>query len=223
MTIERYKIPALIAAGLHGALFFGMTETVARPIIVKSPPGAVWNPPPGPEEPPAVPPSDTEESDPGTASAGVKPLPRAPEVVRPLTRDEPFRVPVASTPVAIDRVKDLGGHRGLPEGNGDGPEGWRGSIPDVHKLDRVPRAVVQRAPAYPEAARRAGINGRVTVQFVVDQEGSVVRAEAVEWTDPSFVDAAVRAVLGWRFQPGTQLGRKVSFRMAVPIEFNAAR
>jgi hypothetical protein len=30
-------------------------------------------------------------------------------------------------------------------------------------------------------------------------------------------------VLRWRFEPGTIGGRRVSFRMAVPIEFNATQ
>ena len=57
----------------------------------------------------------------------------------------------------------------------------------------------------------------------MDTSGRVVSAEAVRWTHRNFVDSAVRAVLLWRFEPGTIDGRKVSFRMAIPIEFVAVQ
>ena len=81
--------------------------------------------------------------------------------------------------------------------------------------------MVQRAPGYPEMLRRDGVDGSVTVEFVVGTDGRVLQAEAVKWSHREFVEPAVRAVREWRFEPGTQGGRKVRFRMAVPIEFNA--
>ena len=105
-------------------------------------------------------------------------------------------------------------------GPGDGPGSFP-SVPDIRSLDRVPRATVRPVPSYPDAMRKSGTSGSVTVEFVVDTTGRVVTAEAVRWTHREFVDPAVLAVLRWRFEPGTMNGRKVSFRMAVPIEFNA--
>lgn len=80
----------------------------------------------------------------------------------------------------------------------------------------------QPAPTYPYAMRTAGITGSVVVEFVVNMAGEVITADAVKWTHRDFVDPAVRAVMHWRFEPGTVQGKKVRFRMAVPIEFNAA-
>jgi protein TonB len=94
-------------------------------------------------------------------------------------------------------------------------------MPRVVDLDRVPRAMTQSAPEYPYSMRQAGITGSVTVEFVVGTDGTVLNAEAVRWTQREFVDPAVRAVLRWKFEPGTIDGRRVRFRMAVPIEFNA--
>jgi len=62
----------------------------------------------------------------------------------------------------------------------------------------------------------------VTVEFAVDTEGRVVRAEAVRYTHREFAEPAVRAVLKWRFEPGRRHGRVVPFRMAVPMEFGLA-
>jgi TonB family protein len=61
----------------------------------------------------------------------------------------------------------------------------------------------------------------VTVEFVVDTAGRVVSAEALRWTHRDFVDPTVQAVLRWRFEPGTIKGRKVNFRMTIPVEFVA--
>lgn len=59
-------------------------------------------------------------------------------------------------------------------------------------------------PAYPELAKRAGIQGPVNVQILVDETGKVVSAQAVKGSpmlSPAAVDAARRA----RFTP-TKLG-----------------
>jgi protein TonB len=77
------------------------------------------------------------------------------------------------------------------------------------------------SPVYPANMRRDGITGDVTIEFVVGTDGSVLTAEAVRWSRREFVDPALTAVRKWRFEPGTVNGRKVRFRMAIPIEFYA--
>lgn len=222
MNIERYKMPVIIAAGLHGALFLIMPDGSAtdipppdKTVIVGEIP--LTNPPV--EE--VVPPEDRDTSAP---AGGAKPLPGRPDVPPPLKGDEVFVVPVSHTTPSLDPVRNLKDYRGEPIGPGVGPGDLSGvDIPGVGSLDRVPRAMVQPAPNYPDALRRDGTDGAVTVEFVVDTAGRVVSAEAVKWTRREFVEPAVRAVLRWRFEPGTLDGRKVRFRMAVPIEFNASR
>ncbi len=68
-----------------------------------------------------------------------------------------------------------------------------------------------------------GIGGSVTVEFDVNTEGRVVRAEAVSFTHREFVEPAVRAVRRWRFEPGRRNNRVVPFRLVVPIEFGLDR
>jgi protein TonB len=111
--------------------------------------------------------------------------------------------------------------------NGDGPgienggPGFAGAelVNVSTDLDRIPRATVQPSPQYPEKMRKDGIVGSVTVEFDVDSSGRVYRAEATRYTNMSFVEPAVRAVLRWHFEPGRRHGRAVPFRMAVPVEF----
>jgi protein TonB len=67
--------------------------------------------------------------------------------------------------------------------------------------------------------RHKGIGGSVMVEFDVDKEGRVIRAEAISYSDREFAEPAVRAVRKWRFEPGRRDNKAVPFRMAIPIEF----
>jgi len=222
MNIERYKMPVIIAAGLHGALFLVMPETtVGHPTELVDVPKE-WAPPvndPVPVD--LTPPEESPSSEP---AGGGKPLPGIPDVPQPLRDMTAITVPITHHTPSIDPVKDLAGYRGEPIGPGVGPGDLANvGIPGIANLDRVPRAMVQPAPAYPASLRNDGVSGSVMVEFVVDTTGRVVSAEPIKWTHREFVEPAVRAVLRWRFEPGTLDGRKVRFRMAVPIEFSAER
>jgi protein TonB len=79
----------------------------------------------------------------------------------------------------------------------------------------------QIAPVFPRELQNAGIGGTVSVEFTVDSTGRVVSANVVTGTRREFEDAAVGAVLRWRFEPGKRHGRPVPFRMVIPIAFKA--
>lgn len=216
MNTERYILPVVIAAGLHGALLYCFSDRNLPP-----PPGevvaaAVLPPLPRMEMTEPLP---VDQGDEGGGKAD--PLPSQIDVPRPASPTE-FTVPVTPSAPSIKPVLTLPDNPSGPIGPGELGKIGRPSLPDVRSLDRVPRATVRPVPNYPETMRRSATSGSVTVQFVVDTTGRVVTAEAVSWTHRDFVDPAVSAVLRWRFEPGTLNGRKVSFRMAVPIEFNAA-
>ena len=91
---------------------------------------------------------------------------------------------------------------------------------DSSKLDKKPGTVFQVAPEYPPEAKRNGLSGDVTVTFTVDENGDVHGARVTGTSNEVFNDAAVRAVSRWRFEPGRHLGRRVAFKMSVPIVFN---
>jgi protein TonB len=89
-------------------------------------------------------------------------------------------------------------------------------------LDQRPQTVFQPPPTYPRDLRAAGRRGTVYVVFTVDPQGRVLDPAIQRSTDPAFDDAALDAVKRWRFEPGTRKGKKVPFRMRVPITFNAS-
>ncbi|WP_276134964.1 energy transducer TonB [Polluticoccus soli] len=75
---------------------------------------------------------------------------------------------------------------------------------------------------YPDAAREAGIDGRVNVQFVVSEDGSIgdVRVVGSKRLGGGLEDEAVRVVKGMpNWKPGKQNGRPVKVYYTLPVMF----
>jgi len=86
-------------------------------------------------------------------------------------------------------------------------------------LDAVPVATFQPAPNYPYALKRAGVSGTVTIDFIVETNGTTSHV-MVAGGRPEFGENAVQAVSHWRFHPGRKLGRTVRTHMVVPVRFS---
>ena len=97
-------------------------------------------------------------------------------------------------------------------------------------LPNQPTDVVEERPAlltmprlvYPKDLKRAGVEGRVMVEFILDTVG---RAEPqsvtiAETTNSGFNRSAEDFVLAAQFRPGRVGGRAVRVLMRLPIEFN---
>ena len=82
---------------------------------------------------------------------------------------------------------------------------------------------LQQKIEYPEMARRAGIEGRVYVQFVVDEHGNVQDAEVIRGIGGGCDEEALRVVKQAKFKPGMQRGRPVKVRYSLPIIFKLQR
>lgn len=76
---------------------------------------------------------------------------------------------------------------------------------------------------YPENARDARIDARVTVQFVVEKDGSVSDVHVLTGTDPMLDNEAIRLVKSMpRWTPGKQYGKTVRTNYRVPVLFRLA-
>ncbi len=80
-------------------------------------------------------------------------------------------------------------------------------------------AGLQSRIQYPELARRAGIEGTVFVQFVVDEGGSVHAPVCLRDPGGGTCDEALRAVRASTFEPGRQRGKPVKVRLSLPVKF----
>lgn len=72
---------------------------------------------------------------------------------------------------------------------------------------------------YPEMARRAGIEGRVTVQFIVNERGQVENPRVIRGIGGGCDEVALEAVSKAKFVPGLQRGRPVRVQYSLPIVF----
>ncbi len=84
-------------------------------------------------------------------------------------------------------------------------------------------ALMHRAPvAYPEAARRAGVQGVVAVEAKLDAEGNVIDARVLSGPD-ELRKAALTSVFGWHFAHGPAgASRVVSIAFQLPAEGSGA-
>jgi protein TonB len=78
---------------------------------------------------------------------------------------------------------------------------------------------LQSSVKYPEMARKAGIEGRVTVQFIVTEEGNVENAQVVRGIGGGCDEEALKAIKQAEFSPGMQRGRPVRVQYALSINF----
>ncbi len=72
---------------------------------------------------------------------------------------------------------------------------------------------------YPKEAIRAGVEGLVVVQFVVDEQGSVTNPRIVRGIGAGCDEEVLRIIRKMEFTPGVQNGRLVKVRMSQPVHF----
>jgi TonB family protein len=77
-------------------------------------------------------------------------------------------------------------------------------------------------PDYPEAARRAHIQGSVVLETLIGANGRVQQISPVSG-NPDLAEAAITAVRQWRYKPFTVDGKKVPIRTQVNVTFLQAQ
>jgi protein TonB len=90
------------------------------------------------------------------------------------------------------------------------------------KKTNIPQPVVilNTPPNYPETARRAGWEGRVTVRVEVSADGVPTSVTLGKSSGYGVLDqAALRAVKSWRFQPRSVGGVAMAGVVEVPVHF----
>ncbi len=110
--------------------------------------------------------------------------------------------------------------------------GRRGGVVPFYECDVKPSFLGSSDPAlflqkwvyvylrYPRAAVEQGIQGRVLVDFVIDEKGKVTEVEAVRSSHPLLEEEALRVIKAspdWK--PGKIRGKKVKSRISLNVEF----
>jgi TonB family protein len=95
------------------------------------------------------------------------------------------------------------------------------SIPGTEaKGKKVQSAVLIKRvqPDYPKKARKAHVEGTVRLHAIITKDGSVKNLEVVSG-DPLLVDAALKAVRQWRYQPTRINGQPVEVDTTIDVVF----
>lgn len=80
-------------------------------------------------------------------------------------------------------------------------------------------AALQNQIRYPDMARKAGIEGRVIVQFIVNENGEVENPRVIRGIGGGCDEEALRAVRQVKFRPGRQRGQPVRVQYSLPVIF----
>ena len=73
---------------------------------------------------------------------------------------------------------------------------------------------------YPEIAKRAGIQGKVLITFVVDKTGKIKNAKVLEGIGTGCDEEALRVINSMpKWKPGKHSGKKVDVQITMPIMF----
>lgn len=134
------------------------------------------------------------------------------------TPDDPEPIVVAEIDAPLtDDLLEIDGIVGIPDGPPD--DGRAGALPLSGDID-PPVKLYAPQPLYTEEARRAGIQGVVILEAVVDAEGNVQNVKVLKGLPMGLDKSAVDAVMSWRYDPARQNGRPVPVYFTFTISFS---
>ena len=156
--------------------------------------------PPPPEEPPPP------------------PEPAATQADKPDAPTPQMDIPAIDVPMNITGGPYLGDFAAAPKA---APAPAPNNAP---MLDNEVVPLVRIPPKYPRVASRRGIEGVVTVTFIITKDGRVRDPKVIKAEPASvFNDAALRAILKWKFKPKYVDGQAVERQATQEIEFKLSR
>lgn len=239
----------LLSLGLHGVGLVLLSRLKERPPpaltkpvelvmveVEKTPP-----PPPEPpkEEPPPPPPPPKVKAPPKPPPVKVaeaeKPPPPPPEQAPPPPNEPPPEQPAKPAPlvvgISMSSTTSAGGFA-APVGNTVyGKTGPKATAPQevkaysapkytpIYQVDSEPRVLSEVKIPYPDEARRAGIEGTVTLSITVDLEGKVIAVKVISGPGYGLNEAARDAIRRFRFKPAIKGGEAVSTEMKYAYTF----
>jgi protein TonB len=86
-----------------------------------------------------------------------------------------------------------------------------------------PKCIQCPGVPFPEAAKRARLQGAVELSFLIDENGGVSELQVVESAGKVFDDAVVETVRNWRYEPATKHGIRVKMRWVQRFRFQQGR
>ncbi len=136
-----------------------------------------------------------------------------PEIKKPVKTQTQLPRPVINIPLSIDGLPYIGDFlKSVPSA----PQAAL-SVP-VIATNLVP--TLKTKPSYPPRALRSGVEGIVTVEFIITVDGSVKDPKIIKSNPPKIFDSSVlKAIKKWKFNPETIDGKTVERRARQDIHF----
>jgi protein TonB len=213
----------LVLGAVLGASIWFVEDVPEPPIPVTFYAAA---PPPPPPPPPAAPKAAAPKPE------VIKPVPVKPtEMTAPTIIPETVPVPLAAPEEDIPEGEGVEGgvEGGVPGGVPGGVLGGvvGGTGPGVGDEPlrvggevKAPQLTNKVEPSYPEAARKARMEGVVILEAIITASGSVEDVRVLKSVNPLLDSAAQRAVQQWKYRPATLNGRAVRVYLTVTVTFN---
>jgi len=230
----------LLSFGAHGVLALGVLAIPNKSSRASTPVTFVAAPAKKPEKPKEPPPAPkAPEPSPSKAKAAPSPVQNTHVATKAAPAPE-LPSPVAPAPGPDFGVTLSGGGGGggpAIAGGGGGPPGSAGTGPapaetvrkvlaaapkadGCEELAKKPKAIAVPQPAYTEAARAAGVAGRVRVEITVDERGRVAKVRVLEGLGHGLDEAALAAARAATFEAATRCGKPVSATFTVSMRFS---
>lgn len=92
----------------------------------------------------------------------------------------------------------------------------------LNELDRIPIPIRADAPRYLKEMAESGLQGKVEIEFYIDEEGTVRMPVIVGQPQMELAELAMEAVRGWKFEPPMRKGQPVLARVQQLFRFSPA-
>lgn len=187
-------------------------------------------PPPSSEPPPVPPPSAPIQAASGPAARAGSPVPVPDALIAPDLKDFANMNEVSRASAVGGEGEDFGG---FSDAIGDGQVDYNVNVEQrdeelpedvfiaVEKEAIPDLADIQSRVKYPDIAKRAGAEARVTLRVLVGKNGKPKKTVIASESQPMFDKAAIDAVMDPRtiMTPAIQNGQAVEMWITVPIVF----
>ncbi|WP_375754689.1 energy transducer TonB [Corallococcus exercitus] len=236
----------LVSLALHGVGFGLLSTLEGRKLAPLQKPVEmvmveVQKPPPPPppeekkEEPKPPPPPKVKPVKPPPIKVAEAPKPPPPTEAPPPPNDTPPPPSARPPPLVVGMTMSSttsAGSFAAPVGNtaygkangpAKAPQDVKGySAPKyvpVYQVDSEPSVASEVKIPYPDEARRAGIEGTVTLSITIDADGKVTQVKVISGPGYGLNEAARDAIRRFRFKPAIKGGEAVATEMKYSYTF----
>ena len=123
-------------------------------------------------------------------------------------------------------VKEIRLNEEVYVANGGADESAEGAFDVVEQMPEFPGGSIELMKflseniKYPEAASKAGTQGRVVAQFIVEADGSISNVKVLKNVSDEIDAEAVRVIKAMpKWKPGMQKGQPVRVKYTIPVTF----